>query len=311
MRAGCSQVVPRPIDPDDFNLALQRIFMKEPIEQKSAETFAFIGSGSGAGATSLAVNLSMQFAAKGKKEIGLLEANLERSTYIPLFNIHPQFSLSDIMDYEGSLDFSVVNQAIVRKHEGLAVIPGGNSDKKKCECCNNDRLYDTIRILQKMFPLLLMDVQSELCPGKLKILQLADKIVLVCRLNLLSLHAAMKIVRMLELSGAVSDRILIVANRYKPNEVLTVRDAERVLGRKILATVVEDYAAMNESNNTGVPLYECAPKSRIRHDIEQLTYLLFDSSKEERESEFEEGKSQRWRGLRRFFGLSKTPDNTV
>ncbi|WMW65070.1 response regulator [Nitratidesulfovibrio liaohensis] len=73
---------------------------------------------------------------------------------------------------------------------------------------------------------------------------------------------------------AVAARIQLVVNRMSPQAGVDLTEAERLLERKVFATVGDDYGAAVSAINQGVPLCEAAPRSVAARSLAKLAERL-------------------------------------
>ena len=102
------------------------------------------------------------------------------------------------------------------------------------------------------------------------ILSEADVILLVLRLDFLSLRNVRRTLEYLEKREIASEKIRLVVNRHgQPHEVTSAK-AEEALGRKISYFLPEDAKAINRANNHGIPVVIDMPKAKVARSLAQM-----------------------------------------
>lgn len=106
-------------------------------------------------------------------------------------------------------------------------------------------------------------------------MQEAETILLVTDLALPALAGARRLLDDVAAAApAVAARIQLVVNRMSPQAGVDLTEAERLLERKVFATVGDDYGASVSAINQGVPLCEAAPRSVAARSLAKLAERL-------------------------------------
>ncbi len=106
-------------------------------------------------------------------------------------------------------------------------------------------------------------------------MQEAETILLVTDLALPALAGARRLLDDVAAAApSVAARIQLVVNRMSPQAGVDLSEAERLLERKVFATVGDDYGAAVSAINQGVPLCEAAPRSVAARSLAKLAERL-------------------------------------
>lgn len=106
-------------------------------------------------------------------------------------------------------------------------------------------------------------------------MQEAETILLVTDLALPALAGARRLLDDVAAAApAVAARIQLVVNRMSAQAGVDLTEAERLLDRKVFATVGDDYGASVAAINQGVPLCEAAPRSVAARSLAKLAERL-------------------------------------
>ncbi|WP_353117232.1 response regulator [Nitratidesulfovibrio sp.] len=106
-------------------------------------------------------------------------------------------------------------------------------------------------------------------------MQEAETILLVTDLALPALAGARRLLDDVAAAApSVAARIQLVVNRMSPQAGVDLTEAERLLERKVFATVGDDYGAAVSAINQGVPLCEAAPRSVAARSLAKLAERL-------------------------------------
>jgi pilus assembly protein CpaE len=90
----------------------------------------------------------------------------------------------------------------------------------------------------------------------------------------------------------IPEKIKVVVNRLGLEETqISLTKAVETIGREIFWQIPNEYAAMVESRNNGVPLITQAPKSKLTKSIQQLAQSIDKNPAAESADEPKKGKS--------------------
>ena len=101
-------------------------------------------------------------------------------------------------------------------------------------------------------------------------LQQADLILLVFRLDFTSLRSMRRTIEYLTKLGIPKERLRPVVNRYGQPQEVPASKAEEALGLKISHYIPEDAKVVNRANNRGVPVVVDAPSAKVSKVIVQI-----------------------------------------
>src|SRR5690606_31397740 len=103
------------------------------------------------------------------------------------------------------------------------------------------------------------------------VLERADQIVLVIQQSVPSLHDGTRMYDFLTRTLAVpSDRISIAVNRYHKAASIELGDIENAFPGRPLTCLPNDYRAVAESINMGIPVYQYARRSPVTKALLKL-----------------------------------------
>jgi pilus assembly protein CpaE len=282
MRAGIKEVFQIPIKDQEIKDALDKFKKRRqppvggPETPEIGKVINVIGCKGGVGTTTLAVNLASCFMEGDKvRSVALVDMNMIFGD-IPLFlSVKPAHHWGEVMTNIDRLDATYL-MSILSKHEsGLQVLASPsylNGDRP----ATPEAVFRLVSLLQRMFDIVVIDGGQSLSPISLKILQMSDEILFVSLLNLSSLANTSKVFKSLSSALDISrDQLRIIINRYIKDSDLSLRDAEKWLGKEIFWTVPNDYKTTITAINNGRPLIDIASKAAVTKSIKDLAENIF------------------------------------
>lgn len=264
MRAGGTQVVPLPLQREDFAAALDCIAVQFGGAAARARVIAVAGATAGCGATSVALNLAYEIGLRRHINCVLAEFSLRMGSLASYLDVEPQYTTSDLFGRFDGIDSFAVQQALTPIGEFLSILPGPYQAIEPVAPPTDDvlKLVDLIRPLT---PVLVLDVPCSYDDLYFRTLAAADMPVLVAGQSVSSVRSAQMVCH--ELGPRAP---FLVVNRYDGAlDGFTADRLRRLLQPAGLRTVAQDSALADAANN-GRPLRLQAPRSRALADFARL-----------------------------------------
>src|SRR3954468_817149 len=124
MRAGASQVVPLPIQADDFKAAMDCISQQYGHTAATNQAICVSGVTGGCGATVLAVNLAYEIATQHGRSVILSELSLQIGKLAAYLDINPEHTTFDLLNDGERVDPQMVQRALTHVADRLDVLVG-------------------------------------------------------------------------------------------------------------------------------------------------------------------------------------------
>lgn len=273
MRLGFTEVLPQPVDHKDLSRAVERFGVRHRAQNDSGpdargRIITVAGAKSGAGTTTLAVNLAVELQ-RVQGSTALLDLRRPMGE-IPLFlDLEYSYTWDDVLQNLSRLDPTYLNSVMARHASGVSVLasPGQSALGLEDGSGSMERVLDVMRTA---FGLTVIDADPGLETLDLREVELADLTLLVMNLSLPCLAHVKRVLERIRRRDGLEKKVRLVANRSLRDADISVRDAEDILQKKIAATVADDYPGTLTAMNQGKPLMEAAPKSPVLKSLSQL-----------------------------------------
>jgi pilus assembly protein CpaE len=292
MRAGAKEFISQPLDEAEVQAAL--LAFKKRVDQAAkaapvqepahaGQIINVMGAKGGVGTTTVAVNLAMTLA--GKKKAGAVALVDQNAVFgeIPLFlSVTPTYHWGQIVKNINRLDGTFLLNAMARHPSGVHILPSPSylNGHPPATAEIMERLLTTMR---RTFDYIVVDGGQSLDGPALKVIGMADRVLLITLLNLPCLHNTGNLLKSLTGTGAAHrERIDLVINRYLKKSDITLKEAEESVHREIFWHIPNDYKTSMSAINRGKPLCEIAPKAEITRKIEDLADVLIHGERKEK-----------------------------
>ena len=277
MRAGAKEFLTQPVSLEDLVAALERIASQRfggDMKGRSCVVIAVAGATGGVGTTSLAVNLGATLAADKENTVVLVDLDLCLGDADVFLDMIPDYTLVDLAQNVTRLDFTMLKRSLTRHPSGLFLLPRPIQMEDVSLVAPED-LNRVIGLFKASFSHLVIDLSKSYGPLDAVALKACDHVLLVTQLDLPCLRNVVRLMMSFAETEGLLDKIKIVVNRVGlETGHITLKKAQDTIGREIFAKLPNDYQAMVEARNNGVPLLEQAPKAKITQAIIDLANTL-------------------------------------
>jgi pilus assembly protein CpaE len=257
LRTGASEFLPLPLERRTVWEAIQRVWRRTAPElpdtsQRRGRVFAFLGSKGGCGTTTLAANLAVTLAGRGRSTI-LVDLDLSAGDVALMLNLNTPFTVADVVQNAHRLDRDLLNGMMVRHLSGLQVLAAGE-DRERSADVDPVKIGQILGFLREQFDCVVVNTGGSDDAVRQTVLNQADLVHLVSSLDFLALRRAQWALRRLLHAGLSPDMIRLVVNRYEKTPYVSLEEAETALDMKVAWTVPLDARGAQEALNDGIPL---------------------------------------------------------
>jgi pilus assembly protein CpaE len=307
IRAGASQVVTFPLNPEDFREALNCIGVQFGHSPDAPGVIAISGASGGCGTTSLAVNLAYEVASRFHTSCILAEFSLKMGSLEAYLDVAPRFTSLDLL-LRPHIDLYVVKEVLTHVTDNFDLLPGPRGLTGPVNI-SPALLLQLINYLRRLARVVIIDVPATYDDIYFETLAAADQAILVGEQKVPSARALKMVNDALDRDTALRTQHLVkhlVINRYDSSmHGFTLKDLSQVLEIPQLRSVANDAAGMTAAVNKGKPLREVAPNSPALADIHRLarSILLMDEGDDPSRTHVGRDNKRTFTRLLKAFGL--------
>lgn len=245
--------------------ALQRL---AATEDTTGQVVVVLAPSGGSGASTVAVNVATTLAQK-HKSCALLDFKLEAGDLSPLLDLKPTHTIADLCRNIARLDHSLMQGCLAGCSSGVQLLaaPARIADVAGV---TPEAVDVVLSLISRHFPFVVIDLDHSFRPEQTRAVLKSDLIVLVLRLDFVSLRNTRTTLDFFKELGVPRERVRIVANRCGQGGELTAAQAEEALGIKIANFVPDDPKTVNRANNNGVPVVVESPSAKVSRALADL-----------------------------------------
>jgi len=283
MRAGAKEFLTQPLRIEDLLAALSRIserrFGRDENRPRGSRVIAVAGSIGGVGTTSLAVNLGCSLASDANNSVALIDLDLCLGDADVFLDIIPDYTLVDVAQNVTRLDFTLLKRSLTKHSSGLYLLPRP-VQLEDIGLISAEDMQRVIGLMKATFTHLVLDLSKSYSAIDLIALEMANDVLLVTQLDLPCLRNVVRLMMSFGEMQGIADKVKIVINRvgFQSGQI-TLKKAAETIGKDIFWQLPNDYRAMIDVRNNGIPLIEHAPKAAITQSIVTLAEALGSEQK--------------------------------
>ena len=276
-RAGAADVIPLPATEAAWALGLERLLARDASGRepgrRQGQIVALLKAGGGVGATSLGVQVAHQLAAKAGAEskICFADLDLQFGAAALYFDLNEALTVTDCAAVGEVLEETQFATALAAHKSGIRVLAAPR-EATALESLTPQMVEALVRGLRRDFALTILDLPSVWTAWTNHALQLADRIVMVTNLSVAHVHLVRRQLGILAMQNLDSLPLTLVCNAVTGDQqnLLSIKAAERALGRPFDIVLPEDGRVMGAAANQGLPISEVRRGTKLEKAIAQL-----------------------------------------
>ena len=221
------------------------------------KTIIVTGSKGGVGASTVALNLSVQLAMQTKRRVVLVDLARPFGQISPMLDMEPRFTVLDALERIERLDEKLLAGMTMRHKTGVEILAGPLHAPMKPEQRQSVTIQAISRLIEiadSAYDFVVADIGVVNAADWAVALQKAHAILLVAEPSILALNTIERHMTATALAGVDCDRIHIVINRWRQNDDDALASFEKKCKRTILKRLPNDYRQLTEAVQFGMPL---------------------------------------------------------
>jgi len=257
MRAGAQEFLSRPIDPNEFKKAIEKVLLtKKQVKAQTPQRGKIISVFSkkgGLGVTTLAVNLGVALSQMAENKTILLDLDLQLGDVTSFLNLSPEYNIIDVCNKDGGVDEVKLQSCITRHQSGVFVLAEPKNPAES-ESVSSSQINQILQQLRSMFSYVIVDTPHMLDSKTLEVFELSDNIIVVMVPNISSIRATKKALGVFRELGYLRDKVRLVVNRASKRDPIKADEIEKTLGYPVSWVIPNNYPVVIDAINSGVPL---------------------------------------------------------
>jgi pilus assembly protein CpaE len=251
MRSGVREFLVDPFDPHAVMESL--VHIKALLERRPAsfestnDIFSFLPSKAGAGASTLALNVSAALARKPGTSVLLSDFDLNSGMMRFMMKLSNTYSVTDAIENSSRMDDQLWPQ-LVSKFEQLEVLNAGPVNPSYR--IEPGQIRNLVAFIRRNYKVVCFDLSGNLERYSIELMQESKRVFMVCTPEVSSLHLArekLQFLKKIDLHSQVS----ILLNRVPKKPLFTKSQVEDILGAPVATIFPNDYHGVNSALTRG------------------------------------------------------------
>jgi pilus assembly protein CpaE len=275
MRAGVREVLLLPLVHVAFHEALDRIGNTTKAQAKrDGKVLAFIACKGGSGATFLSTNFGYALATLAEKKVMLIDLHGQfGDAALYVSDQKPVMTLADVCSQIARIDGPFLESCLVHVGPGFGVLAAAD-DPVHSGNLKPEQMDTLLRVARQHYDFIVLDVGRQIDAISLRALDNADAIYPILQLALPDIRDGRRLLDIFRSLGYPVDNTRLIVNRYEKGGKLRLQDLQSALGAEVLHTVPNDYMAVTDSVNQGVPVLQLSRSSAVARSLIELVELV-------------------------------------
>lgn len=278
VREGAADVLPAPVSEPSITLSLERI-LSAPSAMASpgshGEVVVLLKSAGGVGATSLGVQATTILAGRGVGQVCFADLDLQHGAASAYLDLPEAISVVDCLAAGSSLAETPFADALATHKSGARLLAAPR-EIVSLDAVRPSHVDALIRGLRRDMGVVVIDLPHVWTAWTSEVLRRADRIVLVTQLTVPHIQMMKRQLRMLATQQLEGVPTVLVCNAVSRDQQasLSIKTAERALGRKFDLVVPFDARTMSAAINQGVELSTVRRGTGLEKAIATLADLI-------------------------------------
>ena len=270
MRVGVREVLALPLDSRALHGALDRIEQNSGGGTRDGKILAFVSCKGGSGATFLSANFGFALAELADKKTLLIDLHGQfGDAVLYVSDQTPAVTLADVCGQIGRIDAAFLAASLVQVTPRFGVLAAVD-DPNIVERPTPEQITTVLALARRHYDYVVLDMGREIDALSLRAFDAADVIYPVLQLALPDIRDARRLLDIFRSLGYPAAHTRLIVNRFEKGGKLRLVDLQTALGVEVAYTIPNDYVAVSDSVNQGVPVLQLSRSSAVARSLAEL-----------------------------------------
>jgi pilus assembly protein CpaE len=293
IQMGIREFLPMPLNLPELEGALERIQVAHKQrafhQTHQGQIVVVTGLKGGMGVTSIAVNLAVSLAERAPKRVVLVDLGRPFPDIANFLDQKGTTSILDLVEHSGQLEPGFVLKSLQTHADNFSVLHGCR-DLKPVDGKSLERIWDT---LGKLFEWVVVDLSNAPDVVNQVTLRQAQHVLMLTDLLVPNLENLKRWWEQYEDWQLDRSKVKVIVNRYQKDEGVVLEELSHMQKHPVFFTLPNDYMAISDCINHGLPLKDSAPRSKLNRSLEKLAEMLAAPFEEAATEQAPAGKKKR------------------
>jgi pilus assembly protein CpaE len=249
------------------------LFEPKQVQNDDAKTkhlLLVVGARGGVGASMVATSVAQLLSKEGSLKTALLDLDIHFGIGALSFDLEPGRGLTDALESPNRIDSLLIERAMVRDHENLAILSAEASINQPL-LSDPSAFFQLQHEIRQSFDAVVVDIPRHLAVQNPSLFADASHVYLVTDLTLAATRDTIRMISFLK-ANAPNAEIIVVANKYtgSSDTEVTRKDFEVSIERSVQVIIPMDTKSAIMAAKQGRPFIEAAKNSKASAAIREL-----------------------------------------
>jgi pilus assembly protein CpaE len=244
MRSGIHEFLVFPPTAKDLTAAVDRLIARSGrTETARGTTIAVYSAKGGLGTTSVALNVAFALARQTPSgRVALADLVVSGGDVRVMLGLKTTYDVGDLLARMTRIDAELLTSILTPAAGGVWVLPASERPEV-AELVDASASATIVSNLASHYAYTVLDVEHQLTERALVALDTADRVLIVTQLGVVPLRSTQRTLELLKRLGYPDDKLAVIVNRHQSNDVVSLSEAEELLGHKVFHTIPNDSRA--------------------------------------------------------------------
>lgn len=274
MRIGAREFLTQPINKNELTAAVEKVTNTQqdrPSEKIStSKVISVFGTKGGVGTTMVATNVATALAKHTRKDVVIVDLNLQFGTAALQLNIKPKYSILDVANHLDRIDATLLKQKLPKGPNCVSLL-ASPSKIEDVESITNNHIEQIILLLRTLFDYIIIDTHSVFDDITIKALDESDHVLMVSTSDVPAIFHAKRCLALFQKMGYDKEKLLFVINRYNAADEMDPAAMEKLLDYSVFWRLPNhDLQAILSSINKGIPISKMQPNAKLSKSLQKM-----------------------------------------
>ena len=278
MRLGAGEFLPVPIIKNEFIDSMNKILSDDTASNKNkCKIISVFSNKGGLGKTSLATNLALELAKITKENTALIDLNFQAGDITTFLDLKPSFNISYMLENIDKINETFLLSTLEQYRRTNLYVLADPPYFKQAANIKPQQITKLFNTLKDTFAYIVVDVEASFEGKNIAALDNSDVILLVTVANLPALRNTQRCLELFDKLGYDKEKTKIVVNRFMDNDEIKEDDVRKVLSRDIYWKVPNNYFAIMNAINKGIPVGEINTSTNVAQSYRDLAKYMSEN----------------------------------
>jgi pilus assembly protein CpaE len=226
----------------------------------------------GVGCTTVATNLAVALAARGKLRVALVDLDLQWGDVGAALDLRGANSIAELVGHE-TISEELVSETFVRHSSGVMTLPAPD-DLATLDEIDPEHVVRVLEQLRRHFDFTICDMWSSFEELTRGVLRVVDRVILVTTPELPALRSTQRLLTITHNDLHLEEKAFIVANRSPGKAGLSGEEIAKIFGRTFSASIPSEGIGVTDAINRGLSLLDPRIQSKVATHYRKLADAL-------------------------------------